>query len=97
LIDDFRSLSNLIFSHSLASIFAFDHRPMTTTSDKTPSDNVNKNWNIITKMRDLRARSPYALFIKDNYGEISAKYPSKGILIMITDDMTKDNFRFKIS
>jgi hypothetical protein len=28
-------------------------------------------------MRDLRARSPYALFIKDNYSEISAKYPSK--------------------
>jgi hypothetical protein len=26
-------------------------------------------------MRDLRARSPYALFIKDNYREISAKYP----------------------
>jgi len=27
-------------------------------------------------MRELRARSPYALFIKDNYGEISAKYPN---------------------
>jgi hypothetical protein len=37
-------------------------------------------------MRDLRARSPYALFIKDNYGEISAKYPSKTVLIMIVID-----------
>jgi hypothetical protein len=28
-------------------------------------------------MRNLRARNPYALFLKDNYSEISAKYPGK--------------------
>jgi hypothetical protein len=34
-------------------------------------------------MRDLRARSPYALFLKDNYSEISAKNPGKRLLMMI--------------
>jgi hypothetical protein len=33
-------------------------------------------------MRDLRARNPYALFIKDNYSEISAKYPGKIIKLI---------------
>jgi hypothetical protein len=33
-------------------------------------------------MRDLRARSPYALFMKDNYREISAKYPSERRLMI---------------
>ena len=28
-------------------------------------------------MRDLRARSPYALFVKDNYSEISSKHRGK--------------------
>jgi hypothetical protein len=60
---------NLLFSHNLAAIFTFDRSVTTTTTD---------NSNLISKMRDLRARSPYALFLKDNYSEISAKYPGKG-------------------
>lgn len=62
--------STLFANYNLASILTNDHRPMTTTTPTT-SDNVN----IISKMRDLRARSPYALFLKDNYKEISAKHP----------------------
>jgi hypothetical protein len=81
LIDNFRRLSNLIFSHNFACIF----RPVTTTGESIPSsssDNIEKNPNILTKMRSLRAPGPYALFIKDNYGEISAKYPGKRILMI---------------
>jgi len=59
--------STLFANHNLASIFTFDHRSVTTTTDTS---------NLLTKMRDLRARSPYALFLKDNYSEISAKYPN---------------------
>ncbi len=91
----FRRLLNPIFSHNLASIFTFDHRPVSTTSESTTSS----NWNLITKMRDLRARSPYALFLKDNYSEISAKNPGKRLLMMIIKNeiLLKKNFRFKIS
>jgi hypothetical protein len=42
--------------------------------------------NVVAKMRDLRARSPYALFMKDNYREISAKNPSKRSLIIRRND-----------
>jgi hypothetical protein len=57
----------------------FDHRSVSTTNDQTSLDNVHKNENIITKMRHLRARSPYAHFIKDNYSEIKGKNPGKKI------------------
>jgi hypothetical protein len=78
------------FSHNLVSILIFDHHSAsTTTSEKPPSssDNVENHWNLITKMRDLRARSPYALFIKDNYREISAKHPGRIIFIMIRNGL----------
>ncbi|CAF3393854.1 unnamed protein product [Rotaria sp. Silwood1] len=58
-------------------MFGFDHRLASTTSQKTPSssDNVEESWHVVARLRDLRARTPYALFIKDNYTETSKKYP----------------------
>ena len=38
-------------------------------------------------MRDLRASSPYAIFVKDNYNDISMKYPGKIILIIINSQI----------
>lgn len=52
------------------------------TTTPTTSDNVN----IISKMRDLRVRSPYALFLQDNYKEVSAKHPGKRSLMIKEND-----------
>ncbi|UJR36550.1 hypothetical protein I4U23_029270 [Adineta vaga] len=69
--------STLFANQNLVSMLTFDHRSMSTATDKTsPSaDNSAKNTSLINRMRDLRARSPYASFVKDNYRDVSAKYP----------------------
>lgn len=35
-----------------------------------------KDWSVVTRMRELRARGPYALFVKQNYGDMKAKNPN---------------------
>ncbi|CAF1374703.1 unnamed protein product [Rotaria sordida] len=70
--------STLFANHHLTSIIGYDHRLASTTSVKTPSsslDNVGESLHVVAKLRDLRARTPYALFVKDNYSETSKKYP----------------------
>lgn len=54
-------------------MLTFDQRAASTTTTTTTG-----NLNVITKMRDLRARGPYALFTKDNFNEIKGKHPGKG-------------------
>jgi hypothetical protein len=58
--------STVYANHNLAAFFNVDRSVSTSTTDSP---------NLISKMRNLRARNPYALFLKDNYSEISAKYP----------------------
>ncbi|CAF4085158.1 unnamed protein product [Rotaria sp. Silwood2] len=68
--------STLFANHNLISVFGFDHRLAFTTNEKTPSsDHAAESWHLVARLRDLRARTPYALFIKDNYNETSKKYP----------------------
>ncbi|CAF1486477.1 unnamed protein product [Adineta ricciae] len=69
--------STLFANQNLVSVLTFEHRSMATGSDKTSltADEIEKNTNLINRMRELRARSPYASFVKDNYHDVSAKYP----------------------
>jgi len=48
----------------------------TRSASSTPTESSGKDFSIITKMRELRARGPYALFVKQNYSEIKAKNPN---------------------
>ena len=55
---------------------------MATRTDKASlsADEVEKNTNLINRMQELRVRSPYASFVKDNYRDVNAKYPGKPTL-----------------
>ena len=68
----------LVYSQNLISILTYDRRTASTsTTDPPASNHEDKQVNIAAKMRGLRARSPYALFVKDNYADLSAKNPGK--------------------
>lgn len=48
-------------------------------------------------MRGLRARSPYALFVKDRYAEISAKNPgTNDRLVLVNQRRADQSFRAQI-
>ncbi|CAF1235316.1 unnamed protein product [Adineta ricciae] len=66
-----------VVCENLVSVLTFEHRSMATGSDKTslPAGEVEKNTNLINRMRNLRARGPYASFLKENYHGVSEKYP----------------------
>lgn len=58
-----------------------EQRLMLTTNQQEPSlHNIDENSNIIAKMRDLRARSPYSYYVKDHYEEAKKHNPSKIII-----------------
>lgn len=57
-------------------MLTYDHRAFATTSQQTPGNNT-VDLDIVTKFRELRARSPYSLFLKEHYNETSKKYPGK--------------------
>lgn len=74
-----RAAGSTLFANSnVASIFGFDHRSLSTANNQSAnsSDKNNDDSDILKRMRDMRALTPYAYFVKDNYYEFSKKYPS---------------------
>ncbi|CAF1153060.1 unnamed protein product [Adineta steineri] len=69
--------STLFGNHSLLSVLTIDQRSVSTADKKSASDSHEVDFHLLDKMRDLRAPTPYSLYIKENYHDISAKYPSE--------------------
>ncbi|CAF0734428.1 unnamed protein product [Adineta steineri] len=68
--------STLFGNHSLLSVLTIDQRSVSTADKKPSSDSHEVNLHLLDKMRNLRAPTPYSLYIKENYHDISAKYPN---------------------
>ena len=76
-------------------MLSLESRSASTTT--TSSEHADKGSNVVTKMRGLRARSPYALFVKDRYAEISAKNPgTNNRLSSETIDLQIDHLELKL-